>query len=199
MRGEIRCGRGPAHHQGHPGALVDLNALGAGHAVAAAPAEIAHQLLPVLGDHGFQRQGHGGRLVDKGEEFFQLPLPLNAPDGQHMVKLRHPSGSCCGIQDQPAGQRLHGDVAHICLPAALDQGQLLRPGEIAQRKLQRFIKAGVDAVLRHGERVVRQADVADHAPALGLQHAFIHSGTVAGPVTDRRQMELVEVDVVCLE
>ena len=56
-------GRRTAQQQGHPGTVIDLDPCGAGHAVAAAPAEIPLELGPVPLHHGGERRREGGRVV----------------------------------------------------------------------------------------------------------------------------------------
>ena len=62
--GEPAGSGGAAEHQGHSRAVVDLDAHGTGHAVAAAPAEFAQKLLPVMFDQRGQLRRQRGGIVD---------------------------------------------------------------------------------------------------------------------------------------
>ena len=55
--------------------------------------------------------------MDIGEELPQFALPLDAPDGQHVLILAQPGIGGGGVVDEPAGEPLHGDEAHARLPA----------------------------------------------------------------------------------
>ena len=103
MGGEPVVRGGAADHLGHPGALVDNDAHGAGGAVAAAPAELSQQLAPVPVDDGLQFFGKGGGLLKIGQPFLQLGFPLDAPDGENIVILGHEGHTGFGVIEQSAG------------------------------------------------------------------------------------------------
>ena len=84
-------------------------------AVAAATAEGAHELLPLASDIGPQLVVQSGRLVHEGQPFVQLPLPLNAPDGDQSVELAHEGHGRLCVGDEAAGQALHAHEANIVL------------------------------------------------------------------------------------
>ena len=119
-----------AHHRNDPGTEADLDARRTGHTVAAAAAELAHQLGPVLFDDRLELLRHGGRLFDAGEELIQLPLMLDAPDGHHAGLALHIGGSGEAVSDEAAGHPLHGDKAHPGFGAAIHQLLLLGAGEV---------------------------------------------------------------------
>ena len=152
-------GRGRApQQQAHAGTVVDLDARRAGHAVTAAPAELAAQLSAVMVDDRLDLSGHAGRVVDVGEELVQLLFPLHAPDGQHPVVLGLKGVGGGTVGDEPAGKALHGDKAHVGGLALVDQFQLLLTGNVAERELQRLIQAAVNGLVGHRQPVVRDAD-----------------------------------------
>ena len=167
--GEPAGGGTTPQHQRHSGAVVDLDAHGAGHAVAAAPAEFAQKLPAVGFDDSGQLVGQGGGIFDVAQELVQLAFLLNAPDGQHPRKLSKKSVSGGGIGDQAAGEGLHGDEAHVLFPAQLHQLQIGLGGQVAEGELEGLIQPGLDGLLRNGKPVVGDADVADLALGLGLK------------------------------
>ena len=118
-------------HQGHAGAVVDENAGGTGHAIAAAAAEFPVQLRFFLLDKGSDLRVQGGRLVHVGKPLFQLGHFLNAPDGKHIVELGHEGKGSPGVIDEASGQPFHGDEAHVMFFTKLNQIKLLLRGEVA--------------------------------------------------------------------
>ena len=162
LGGQPAGGGAAADELAHAGALVDDNPRGAGHAVAAGPAEVADELFPVLLDDGLQLPVHGGGIVDVGDEFVQLALPLHAPDGQGVVELRLPGVGRGGVGDEPAGEALHGDKAHMALLAQVHQGDVPVRGQVAEGELQGVVQAGGSGLLRHAQPVVGDADMPDY-------------------------------------
>ena len=78
-------------------------------------------------------------LADALQKLIQLALPLHAPDGHHIFLHRHPGRRGQAVAEQAAGHALHRDKAHAVRAAALDQCELLFPGKIAERELQRGV------------------------------------------------------------
>ena len=137
--GEPRLRRRAAQHQRHTRALVDLNARGARHTVAAAAAELAAKLPAVALDRCAALVRQLRTLADALQKLIQLALPLHAPDGHHIFLHRHPGRRGQAVAEQAAGHALHRDKAHAVRAAALDQCELLFPGKIAERELQRGV------------------------------------------------------------
>ena len=79
MLGEPVFGRCAAEHERHSRALIDSYPLRAGHAVAAAAAEIECKLLAVVLYHGAQLIVEHGRLIKIREPFGELVLALYTP------------------------------------------------------------------------------------------------------------------------
>ena len=115
--------------------VVDLNAGRTGHTITAAAAEITGKLLLILFDDCPKLFIHHRRIVDIAQKLIQFLFPLDAPDRLHIIKLCLISIGCSGIGDQPSGKCLHGNKAHIFLPALLYQGQLLFRRQIIKREL----------------------------------------------------------------
>ena len=74
--------------------------------------------------------------MDIGEELPQFALPLDAPDGQHVLILGQPGIGGGGVVDEPAGEPLHGDEAHARLPAGLRHRDVLVRGQVAEGELK---------------------------------------------------------------
>ena len=196
LRGEPALRRSPAEHEGHAGAVVDLNARGAGHAVAAPPAEVPGELLPVPVDDRLALRRHLRGIFDAGQELIQLPVVLNAPDGDHGGLCLHEGGRRQPVPDEAAGQGLHGDEAHVRRPALVHQLQLLGTGEVAEGKLEGVVQPGVDGLVGHGQPVVGDGDVPDLPLALGLQGGLVQAVLPAGLGAEGGVVELVDVDIV---
>ena len=137
-------------------------------------------------------------LVHVGEPLIQLFLPLDAPDGDDVV-LAHEGHGGVGPGDQAARQGFHADKAHAGCKTFLHHGSLFFHAEIAVGVLQGLIEAAPDDFFSHFQLVGGGADVADLALGLGFQKTFIHAGPVAGPVALLHIVELIDVDIVCLE
>ena len=196
VRSEPRLGGGPAEHQRHPGAGVDLDPHGAGHTVAAATAEVAGELLAVLLNDGLELIGQNGDLPDARQELVQLPVVLHAPDGDH-TGLEGQEGRCRGAAaDQSAGHALHGDEAHTGLGAQVHQLLLLGSCQIAVRELERGIEAGFNGLVSNGQTVVADADVADLALTLGLHSRIVKAVRSAGLGAEGGIVELIDIDVI---
>ena len=138
--------------------------------------------------------GVPGRQI---QPLVQLPLVLDAPDGHHVRVLLHEGIAGLGVVQQAAGQALHGDEAHVVLPAQLHQLQILLRGQVAEGELQRLEVAGFDGLMGHLQPVVGDTDVADVAFLLGLQRGGKGAVRVVDVRQDRRVVELEQVDVVC--
>ena len=137
-----------------------------------------------------------GALANAGKELIQLPFMLHAPNGDDPLLQLHPCRGSKPIADQTARHSLHCDEAHLFFTAAVEQLLFLYAGEIAVRKLQRRVKSGVDRLLRHGEAVIRDADVPDLPLLFRLQSRVIESVLSVRLRTEGRIVELVEIDIV---
>ena len=129
----------------------------------------------------------------------QFLLALHAPDRYNALLLRHPCRCREAVANETSCHALHRDESHVFLAALPDQLQLLLSGKIAERELQRLIKSGVNRLVRHGKAVVRDGNVADFALFFCLQRRVIESVVSARLRTERRIVELVNVDVVGLQ
>ena len=197
--GQPALGRRAADHQGDARALVDLDPGRAGQAVAAAAAEFAGQLSALLLDKAAQLRRQRGGSPEEAEPLLQLLRALDAPDGKHVVILRDVGKGGAGVRDEAACQRFHGDQAHVRFAAALGQRGLARRREIAEGILQRFIETGGDDILCNADLMRRDADMADLALRLCLEHGLVHAGAVTGTVALPGHVELVDIDVVALQ
>ena len=65
--------------------------------------------------------------------------------------------------------------------------------------MQRFIETGGDDILCNADLMRRDADMADLALRLCLEHGLVHAGAVAGAVALTGHVELVDIDVVALQ
>ena len=194
--GEVDAVGGAAEEEVHAVAALDLDACGAGLAVAAATAEVAAEFLTVFLNAGAHVVGEDGRVVLEGDEFVELAFALDAPDGFDMGELGEVGIGGGGMVDESARKAFHGDEADVVFLALLDKGKLFVGCQVGEGELEGFIKAAVDGLLRHGEAVVGDADMADFALLAGLEHGFVKAGAVAGQGTEGGVVELVEVDVV---
>ena len=121
---------------------------------------------------------------------------LDAPDGHHVWMLLHKGVAGLRIVQQAAGEALHGDEAHVVLPAQLHQLQVLLRGQIAEGELQRLKIAGLNGLVGHLQPMVGDADVADVALLLGLQCGGKGPVRVMDIRQHRRIVELEQVDVI---
>lgn len=136
------------------------------------------------------------RFGHERKPLVELLLALHAPDGQHARELRHERHAGVSVGEQAAGQAFHGDEADVALLAQGDQLKLAVGGKVAERVLQRFVQAAFHALEGNLELVRRHADMGDLALLLGLEHALVHAGAVAGLVALVDAVELVQVDMV---
>ena len=197
IRSQPVGGGAAADELAHSGALGDVDPSRAGQAVAAGPAEIPDELRAVfLNGRLHVRVLHSGGILCVREELVQLLLPLDAPDGQGVLKLGLPGVGCGGVGDEPAGKAFHGDEAHVVLSAQVHQVDVPLGGQIAEGELEGLVEAGAHGLLRHAQAVVGDADVADLPLGLGLLHGLIQAGAVPGLGAEGGVVELVEVDVV---
>ena len=124
-----------SNHKGNARTLVDLNSGRTRHAVSAAPAEPAAQLLAVLFNSRPALVRKLRALADALQKLVELAFALYAPDGNHALLRLHPCRSRQTVADKAASHALHGDEAHMVLAAFLHKLQLLRARQIAERKL----------------------------------------------------------------
>ena len=141
-----------------------------------------------------RRQGRG--IVDVGQKLVQLPLPLDAPDGQGVGIAGLEGVGRGGAGDQSPGQGLHGDEAHVFPAAVLHQPDLLRGGQIAEGELDGVVQAGLHGLPGHRQTVVGQADEPDLPLGPGLQHGLVQPGAVPRPGADGGVVELEQVHIV---
>ena len=167
--------RGAAQQLRKPADGVQLNPLGAGHAVAAAAAEVAGQLLPVLGDDRLQLRGEGDFPLGAVQELGQFLFFLHPPDGDRVVKLLEEGICRLRRGEQPAGEGLHGDEAQVQLFAQGDEVDVLLGGDVGHRELDGIVKAALSRFLRDGPAVGSDADEPAFALALGLQQALVQA------------------------
>ena len=186
----------PAQHQGHAGTVVDLDPHRTGHTVSAAPAEIPGELLLVLRDQLLDFRCHGWRIVDVGEKFLQLRLPLHAPDGQHIVKLRLEGVCRPAVVDQTAGESLHGDETHIVLSAHIHNLDILLGSQVAEGELHGLIEPRLDGLLRHRQPMVGNADVPDLPLLFRLDHGLVEPGPISWFRAEGGIVELIDIDVI---
>ena len=138
-------------------------------------------------------------MLDTLQELVQLPVALYAPDGQHIGLSLHKGGGGIAVLNQAAGHALHGDKAHAGLAALFHQLHLLGTGQVAEGELQGGIQAGVDGLMGHGQTVVGNGDKADLTFLLGLQGGVVQSVLPAGLGAEGGIVELIDVDMVCLQ
>ena len=127
-RGQVPLRRGAPQQKRHTSTVGNINLGGARQAVAAAPAKVSSQFALVVVDDSLERIGQLGWVVNIGQEFVQLALPLDTPDGEYVVVLSLEGICGGGVDDQPAGQGLHGDKAHVLGSARLHQRDFFSGG-----------------------------------------------------------------------
>ena len=71
---------------------------------------------------------------------------MTSADGQRLMQLLSGGDGGRTLQ-QAAGEALHGDEAHVVLPAQLHQLQVLLRGQIAEGELQRLKIAGLNGLV----------------------------------------------------
>ena len=179
--------------------VVDGDAGGAGQAVAAAAAERAGQLAAVLLDAREDVAVHFRGILGQRQYLLQLAHALYAPDGHQVVELPKPGKRQPGVGDQPAGERLHADKAHVLRTAQLHQLDLAVGGQVVEGVLQRVEQPGIHGLKGTLQGVVGDADEADLSRLTRLHGSVVQAVFTARDGDEVRVVELIDVDHVGIE
>ena len=194
--GQVDAQRRTAQEETHAIAALDFNACRTWLAVAASAAEIAAQLTAVGLDAGAHFVIKRRRVGLERNEFVKFAFALYSPNRGHMVVLCEESVGGGGVVDEAAGQSFHGDESHVVGAAQLHYFLILFRSEVRKRELHGFVQAALDGFASYRKSMVCDANVQHFALTHSLLHGLVKTCTIAGLGTERRVVELVEVDVV---
>ena len=186
-----------AKKQGHAGGIVDGDARRTGQTIAAAAAEVTGEFLSQLIDSSLNFFGQGGGIGFKAEDILQLPLMLDAPQGEDVLEPIQPGKGQCGIGDKTAGQSLHGQKPQTQLFAGLLHGHVAFGGQRREGVLDGFVEPAFGCGNGDISAVVGQADMANHALTLEVLHL-----PVKGRILQRQHggiVELVNIHIIGFE
>ena len=196
---EIDAQRRATQEKAHTVAVVDLDAHGTRHAIAAAATEITGECLPLL-LHLFPTcGGHLGGIVLIGDELVQFTFPLDAPDGKGVVVLIQEGVGQGGVVDQATGQCLHADKAHVVFAGSFHNGGIFVGRQIGKRILQGIVDPFLNRLHGHMLTVVADTDEPHLPLPLGNLHGVIQPHLVTRFGTIAGIMELIDVKVIRLQ
>ena len=144
-------------------------------------------------DGGRQRRRQLRRIPFELKELRKLVVVLDSPDGQDAALLAKEGKGGNHIGQQPSAQGLHGDKAHIVSSTMLDQRQIFRGGNVAERELQRIEETRGNRLACDSAAMVRDADESHEALTTGGAQSRIGSPFVIGL---RDLLWIVELDDV---
>ena len=193
---QVRLVGRAGHQQRDAGGVGDLDALGTGHTVAAAAAEIPAERSLFLGGQPLHLLIPAGRVFLQRQPLPQLRHPLDAVDRHHLRVLPQKGEGDRRVADQTAGHRLHGDKADIQLGRALHQGDLPLPGQHRKGILQRIVKAAFQRLLRYRDPVGGESNVPDRPGLFLPEQPVINAILLAGTVHLGGAVQLVDIDIV---
>ena len=113
--------------------------------------------------------------------------------------MRYECEGGTGVVYETSGKTFHSNEPDIVFTAHVDKVKLLFAGKIAERKLHSLVKPRLYAFLGNTDFMACNSDMTNHSLPFKVLHTLVHAGSVAGSKALSRHVELINVDIVCLQ